>query len=90
MSYTDPRVLRDQAARLLATADAIEDGTWQFVVENHATPTHVAKHLGISVQAANNRLRKLYDRGLLNREKVKVEGGGRAFHYRLTLEALDV
>lgn len=84
--YRDPRELRAEADRLRATADAIEDGTWDFVCEaSDRRPVALAERLGVSVQAANNRLRRLYDIGLADRERVAVAGGGREFSYSLRL-----
>jgi hypothetical protein len=86
--YRDPRELRAEADRLRATANAIEDGTWAFVCEAPfpQTPVALARRVGITVQAANERLRKLYDLRLVYRKHIPVEGGGRAFVYSLALD----
>jgi predicted transcriptional regulator len=86
-SYRDPRELRAEAGRLMATAHAIEDGTWAFVCETDGpcTTTALALHLGLSPQAANNRLRKLYDLRLLDRSPMTLADGGREFVYELRL-----
>lgn len=84
--FTDPRELRAQAARLTATATAIENGTWEAVVDGVVTPAQLAEKLDCSVQSANNYLRALYDVRLVNRERVVVPGGGRKFAYALALD----
>lgn len=81
--YRDPRELRAEAMRLRATADAIEDGTWAFLCEDEGprTPSALAERLGCSLQAANNRLRRLYDLALADRDRASLPGGGREFSY---------
>ena len=84
MTHLDPRELRAVAARLSATADAIEDGTWAFVIDapDPRTPDALARQMGVTVQAANNRLYRLYGLGLVDRERIPVIGGGRQFAYK--------
>lgn len=84
--FRDPRELRLEADRLNATAAAIEDGTWAAVVQHDPTPGELAECIDCSVAGANNRLRRLYDLGLLDRRQIKVAGGGRQFRYRLRLD----
>jgi hypothetical protein len=52
------------------------------------TPGYIADKLKISQQAANNRLKKLVDYGLLTRRGVPLSEGGRTFLYRRSLDRL--
>lgn len=85
-TYRDPRELRLEAERLRATAGAIEDGIWQLACEGKVMPSQLVERLGISLSGANHRLKDLYNLGLLNREKVNVPTGGRAFAYSVRVE----
>lgn len=49
------------------------------------TPGYIADKLGITDQAANNRLKKLMDAGLLERKPVRLPGGGLSYNYRRTI-----
>lgn len=85
--FRDPRELRHEAACLLATAAAIEDGTWAAIVDGPGTSASVVTHVGCTAQGANNRLRRLYDLGVLDRDRIVVNGGGKAFAYRVSMTA---
>jgi STAS-like domain of unknown function (DUF4325) len=49
--------------------------------------TDLAAHLGLTPQAANNRLRVLVASGAVARELVVPEGGGKEFSYRIAVPA---
>jgi hypothetical protein len=85
--FYDPRALRERAARLIALATAVEDGTWGVIVDGPGTAESVAEVVGCTAQGANNRLRRLYDLRLIDRETVPLDGGGRQFAYRIAVDA---
>lgn len=85
----DPRELRQEAARLQATANAIEDGTWGALVDGRRTAAEIAEAVGGSPQAANNRLKHLYELGLLDRVRAPLPGGGRSFVYTIAITEAD-
>jgi hypothetical protein len=47
------------------------------------TPAQIATDLGVTVQNANNRLKKLVNMGALVRSRVNIPGGGREFSYQV-------
>ena len=87
--FRDPRELRDEARRLNAIANAIEDGTWAVIIDGPGTTVAVAEALDCSIQSASNRLNKLYNLRIIERTQVIVPGGGRRFEYRLALKQVS-
>jgi DNA-binding Lrp family transcriptional regulator len=76
--------LRRKRVRIVATLRGLEDGTlWIVQEKGHATPREVADRLGITLAAANNRLARLVEAGVLLRERVPVgpPTGGHFFRY---------
>lgn len=78
------RLLRMRIDLLKAELSGVESGVLPYIEEHGpATPAMVAEELGFSLPAANNQLTRLYRACLLARERIPVEGGGRAYRYRL-------
>ncbi len=86
----DDRIVQAER-RLLRTrveVSALRDGTIEWL-EGRAdspdlarTPNLMAGSLGISPQAANNRLRRLWEHDLATRRSLSVEGGGIRYAYK--------
>jgi hypothetical protein len=83
---SDVRVaaLHGEMARLRVELKAVEDGTlpWLESVES-ATAACMASEFGLSPQGANNRLSRMVGAALATREPCVIEGGGRAYRYRV-------
>lgn len=81
------RFLRQVRERMSAEINGLENGT--LVVLNDGsprTPADVAGALGVTQQGANNMLAALFRAGLVERSRVPVPGGGRAYAYALASE----
>lgn len=77
------RQLRQQRERINAELNAVEDGTLPFLEERtEATPQELAEAFRVTVQAANNRLVRLVEVGLVTREPYIRNRGGRGYRYR--------
>jgi predicted transcriptional regulator len=81
-------MLRAVIDRTRAELLAVEDGTMEYVehVRKGITATRFAEAVGITPQAANNRLKKLEAVGLLERRRVRCPSGGKQYEYDLADE----
>jgi hypothetical protein len=77
------REIRIYEQMLRSLTVAMEDGTVDFAHDHPKgfTSNEYAAALEISLQAANNRLIKLYNNHLLDRERVAPNGRGKLFRY---------
>lgn len=78
------RRLRQERDRLNTELRAVEDGTLPWIeMQGEVRADQLADEFGISLPAANNRLVRLVEAGLLDRDAVPSRGpGGRAYLYR--------
>lgn len=79
--------LREIKRRLDAQLGAVESGL-SVVVTSWVNTAVVASVLHVSMQAANNHLKRLLDVDLVERRAVTDPTGGRMFEYRKTGEWL--
>lgn len=84
--------LEELIERSRAELAALADGTWMKLALSNkgVTPSEVARDATgkLTLQAANERLRRLWRVGLATRELELLPGGGRRYRYQLTPEAL--
>ena len=52
-----------------------------FDIKKHVTAAMLSKQMGITHRAASDRLERLFHKGKLKRERVRVAGGYRAWGY---------
>jgi predicted transcriptional regulator len=84
------RRLYAQMERLKAELTAVETGTLPLLEERgELVATELADALGVSVQAANNRLVALVRAGLAERVRVNPVRGGKRFVYRAESSSPD-
>lgn len=74
--------LRRMIKVLRVELSSLEDGTLGAMSRSWITAKKLGERLGISEQAANNRLAKLVDAGLATRERRPIPGGGLRYAYR--------
>lgn len=75
--YCGHRLLTDAPDATLEWIESLPKGTL------HVTARDVARHFGVSVQNANNRLRKLMEKGYVTRTTYERDGGGIEYEYSL-------
>lgn len=73
----------DGRLRLLGDDKYLRAMLEEVVTTREATPATLAVNLSITVQNANNRLKRLVDAGSLERTRSSLPGGGREYSYRL-------
>ena len=79
------RSLRAARERLTVEMKAVEDGTLPWLEDRKdATPSDLADAFGLTPQAAGNRLVRLVEAGLADREPVLLAAGGRRYRYYVT------
>lgn len=86
MSARTDRVhyLRAQIDRLKAELCAVEDGSLEFIEgAGIVVASELAEALSVSRTAANNRLRRLEEVGILVRRRHVLDGGGAVWCYQL-------
>lgn len=85
------REVRIYSHMLRSLIVAMEDGTVDFVADKAEgfTSEEYADTMQLTVQAANNRLIKLYNHNLLDRERVAPKRGGKLFLYKPTKRLLE-
>lgn len=78
------RTLRAERERVCAELNAVEDGTLPFIEEHgDVTAEALAEAFDLSLPAANNRLVRLVEVGLLDRRpQTRRPVGGRFYVYR--------
>lgn len=80
---------RHAAHRHAVIANALENGTYDVLMsydQAYVPVGYVAERLGVSPQAANNRLMKLVNAGVVRRQYAKVATGGRGYEYHWIAE----
>lgn len=77
--------LRRQRERLNAEIAGIENGSLIALesTDRDITTDELAQTLSVSRQAANNYMAALVRVGIIQRNRISVDGGGRAYGYRL-------
>jgi hypothetical protein len=82
------RRLRAERDRISAEIVGVENGVLPLVESagRPIEPREVAARLGFTPQGANNALAALWRASILDRARVPVNGGGRAYAYRLAFD----